>query len=282
LLAVPPRRGGVLGRLEPVLGSTGRGVAAEAYLGGDRLGGYLAESLAAIERRAPAALRPRGWWPLLDAALVRHRELPLGVRAGRPVARYRPRGAEGAATAGAAAAGPPPARRDLRALAGRSVRATGLDALLEERRPYDGRRPGPLDDGIVRAVQGAGFEYMWSKARHGEPRVLRREGDFVVLPFTAGAWDGWSPFYTVGDAAALFRAERRLLRARRPGWVASTVDSPLFALPGEVWPNGARLHALARAAADGGRSGELVNVTPNVVARYARLLHDRARTAHQA
>jgi hypothetical protein len=79
----------------------------------------------------------------------------------------------------------------------------------------------------------------------------------------------------VGAAAAGVRAEPRQLR-RGPGWLASTVDSPLFALSGEVWPNGARLHELARVVAAGGRSGELVNVTPGVLARYARLLHDRA------
>jgi hypothetical protein len=276
LLAVPPRRGGLLGRLEPVLGSTGRGVAAEAYLGGDRLAEYLTESLEAIEARAPAELRPRGWWPLLDAPLVRHRELPLGRRGVRPVARFRPRGAATGAAVGEEGV---TERRDLRALAGRTVRATGLDALLEERRPYDGWRPGALDDGVVAAVRDVGLEYMWSKTRFGEPTVLRRDGHFVVLPFTAGAWDGWSPFYTVGDVGALFRAERRLLARGAPGWVASTIDSPLFALPGEIWENGGRLHAIASAVARGGRTGELVNVTPRVVARYARLLGGPAPAA---
>lgn len=275
LLSVPPPRGGVLGRLEPLLGSTGRGVAAEAYLGGDRLGQHLGEAVASIERRAPAALRPRGWWPLLDAPLVARRELPLARRGRRPVVRFHPRGEPALAVAPADDSGPRPARRDLRALVGRAVRATRLDSFLEEARPYDGWRPGEPDDGVVAAVRDAGFEYMWSKSRFGEPRVLRRDGDFVVLPFTAGNWDGWSPFYTVGDVGALFRAERRLLRRREPGWLASTIDSPLFALPGEVWENGARLHAVARAVAQGGRSGELVNVTPRVVARYARLLADR-------
>jgi len=273
LLAVPPRRGGLLGRLEPVLASTGRGVAAEAYLGGDRLAAYLAESLEAIEARVPAALRPRGWWPLLDTRLVRHRELPLGHRGARPLVRFRSRGevAERAAMAEHNAA----ARRDLRALVGRTVRATRLDAFLEEGRPYDGWRPGEPDEEVVAAVRDVGFEYMWSKAAFGKSQILRRHGEFVVLPFTAGAWDGWSPFYTVGEVGALFRAERQLLGRGAPGWVASTIDSPLFALPGEIWENGSRLHAIARAVAEGGRSGKLVNVTPRVVARYARLLADR-------
>ena len=173
-------------------------------------------------------------------------------------------------------------RRDLRALVGGMVRATGLDAFLEARRPYDGWRPGRLDDRIPTAVQNAGFSYMWSKVGFGEPHVVKRSGDFVVLPFTAGSWDGWSPFYTVGDGPALLRAERRLLARGKPGWLVTTIDSPLFALPGEVWEHGARLHEVVSAAAQGGRSGELVNVTPHVVARYARLLADRAPTRGRA
>jgi hypothetical protein len=42
-----------------------------------------------------------------------------------------------------------------------------------------------------------------------------------------------------------------------------------------MWEHGARLYKMARTAAAGGSSGELVNVTPHVVARYARLLADR-------
>lgn len=276
LLAVPPARGGVLGRIEPVLGSTGRGVAAEAYLGAGRLAEHLREAMSAIEPIVPPALRPRGWWPLLDAPLVARRELPVGRRGARPVVRFRPRGEAPAPPPGAGSHGTPSeSRRDLRALAGRMVRATGLNAFLEARRPYDGHRPGALDGGIVAAVREAGFEYMWSKSDFGEPRVLRRDGNFVVLPFTAGNWDGWSPFYTVGDAHTLAHAERRLLRSGKPGWLATTIDSPLFALPGEVWDHGSQLHEVATLVARGGRSGELVNVTPNVVARYARLLAGR-------
>lgn len=278
LLALPRARGGMLGVLEPLLGSTGRGVAAEAYLGAERLAEYLHESLAAIDVLASAELRPRGWWPLLDARMVARRELPLGRRGSRPVVRLRPRdeppGRDGAAGRGARGG----ARRDLRSIAGRAVRATGLDVFLEERRPYDGFRPGEPDPSIIAAVRDAGFEYMWSKSGFGEPRVLRRDGDFLVLPFTAGNWDGWSPFYTVGDARALSHAERRLVRRRKPGWLTTTIDSPLFALPGELWEHGSRLYEIASIVARGGRSGALINVTPHVIARYARLLSDRVES----
>ena len=75
------------------------------------------------------------------------------------------------------------------------------------------------------------------------------------------------------------RAERRLLQARQPGWLVSNVDSPLWALPGERWEHGSRIYRMAALAARGGASGQLVNVTPNVVARYARTLERRRARA---
>jgi hypothetical protein len=274
-LQVPVDRGGVHGRLEPLLGSTGRGVAAEAYMPSAALAAHLSEAMEAISRRAPT-LRPRGWWPLLDAQLRNHREIPVGWRGRRPAVRYSPRGepeADAEAPAPQAAAAPTP--RDLRRVVGSVVRAAGVDALLDVRRPFDGRRPADLDPEIPRVVRAAGLHYMWTKTGFGSPRAVMTDGDFVALPFTAGNWDGWSPFYTVSRAADLHRAERRLLRSGRPGWLASTVDSPLFALSGEVWEHGARLHEIARGAAGGGRSGRLVNATPALVARYARVLRRR-------
>ena len=118
---------------------------------------------------------------------------------------------------------------------------------------------------------------MWSKARFGKPAVVFHEDDFVALSLTAGNWDGWSPFYTVGSRGDLRRAERRLLRSRRPGWLVATIDSPLFALSGEVLEKGADLYRISEEVAQGGRSGRLVNVTPNVIARYARLLDARGK-----
>jgi hypothetical protein len=166
--------------------------------------------------------------------------------------------------------------RDPRAAAGAVVRSLGLARLVDERRPFDGHRPGALDSEVVRAVRAAGLEYMWTKTSFGTSAPVLCDATFLALPFTAGNWDGWSPFYTLGRAADLHRAERRLLRAGRPGWLAGTIDSPLFALSGEVWEHGARLHEIARSATAGGRSGRLVNVRPGVVARYARLLHERS------
>jgi hypothetical protein len=270
LLAAPPERGGVLGLLEPLLGSTGLGVAAETLLPDGKLAESLREARAVAEWALPAQLVPRGHWPLLDAPLVPHRARRVGRRGRVPVVRFtaRERGAEGAPEG----PGERRRRRDLRSLAGTSVRRLGLARHLEERRPFEERRPGAIDERVADAVREAGFTYMWSKSGFGTAKPVLVRDDFVALPFTAGNWDGWSPFYTVGEPDDLLRAERRLRRRRAPGWLASTIDSPLFLLPGESLEHSSRLYRIAELAAQGGRSGRLVNVTPHVIARYARLL----------
>jgi hypothetical protein len=271
LLATPPGRGGVRGLLEPLLASTGRAVAAEQLLPAGTLESLLGEAHAAVASKAPASLVPRGWWPLLDTELVPNRASAVGWSSGRPVIRFTPRGGE---SAGSDAEGTPGKRRDLRGLAGSAVRKLGLASWFEQRRPFDRSAPGGLDVDVAAAVQAAGFSYMWSKAGFGLPRVLHRDGDFVALSMTAGNWDGWSPFYTLSSPADLARAERKLLRGG-PGWLVGTIDSPLWALSGEILERGSTLYSIARLAATGGQSTQLVNVTPNVIARYARLLDDR-------
>jgi len=269
LLAVPPERGGVFGLLEPLLGCTGHGVAAETLLPAGSLASALTAAQSLTAERLPAGVAPRGWWPLLDTPLVPHRTQRIEWRSRRPVARFTPRGP---AERSGECTDPP---GDLRSRMGRAVRGSKLERYFEARRPFDDRRPGSIDEAVAEAVCAAGFSYMWSKAAFGQPHVVLRRGEFVALPFTAGNWDGWSPFYTAAAPVDITSAERRLLRAGRPGWLATTIDSPLWTLPGELLEHGTGLFRIAELVAGGGRTGRLINVTPHVVARYARLLDSR-------
>ena len=273
LLSVPRDRGGVSGLLEPLLGSTGRGVAAETSLSREPFAAELREALEAAAAGLPPGLRPDGWWPLLDAPLQPVRPARVAWRSGRPKLLFAPRGAAARPGDGSSSG-----RTDLRSLAGALARRTPLEELFEPRRPFEDRRPGELDRGVAEAVREAGFSYMWTKADFGRPAVAYRSEEFVALTLTAGNWDGWSPFYTVGGVRDLGRAERRLLGERRPGWLVGTIDSPLWALSGELLERGAELYRMAELTARGGASGRLVNVTPRVISRYARLVDDLGRT----
>lgn len=273
-LAAPAGRGGVAGHVELLLGSTGRGVAAEHLLPAGVLARSLAEALGAFDP-LPDHLRPVGWWPLLDAPLTAARRSIVGLQDGRPVVWFSPRSPGGPATVTEALAPAPPRAVDARAVVGSIVRRTGADRLLAARRPFQDERPGRFEPRIAAEVQGAGLEYMWTKADFGQPRISGRDGRFVALPFTAGAWDGWSPFYTVRSRRDLARAASELRRRGGPGWLASTVDSPLFAMSGELFEHGHRLHDIASALVDADELG-VINVLPRTIARYARLIDDRA------
>ena len=287
LLAVPEERGGVLGRVELLLGSTGRGVCAEGEMQADELTRLLTDARAEVATMLPPGLMPRGWWPLVDSPLVPGRTPRLHWEEGRPVLRISPRprpsetpaaSAESAETGAAASPSAPTSPRtaapamDARRMIGNALRRYRLDRFYEAWRPYDDARPGPVRPDIAAAVRSAGFDYMWTKASFGSAAPALVDGDFVALPFTAGDWDGWSPFYTIRNTAQVRSAERRLTRGGKPGWLASNIDSILWMLPGEVLEKGRALFQVAQLIAGGGGTGKLVNVTPNTVARYARIL----------
>jgi hypothetical protein len=258
------------GRVEILLASAGDGVCAETLMPGDTLATTLLRARERAERLLGLSIR--GWWPLMDAPLASDAPRRFTRRGRRPVLLFTPRGDSGSAEI--------PARRqsrDLRTVARSAVHATRLEGLFDERRPFDSERPGLLAVSVAQQVRDSGFEYMWTKAGFGEPDVAHRDGDFVALTLTAGRWEGWSPFYTLTGPGDLRRAETKLLRRKKPGWLVGTIDAPLWALSGEILRRGPELLSMAEFVAAGGRSGRLVNVTPNVIARYARLLADRDR-----
>jgi hypothetical protein len=117
---------------------------------------------------------------------------------------------------------------------------------------------------------------MLTKSGFGRtPQVVYRDGDFVALNYTAGQWDGWTPFETINHVVDLRRAERSLMARRLPGWLLGSVDTCLWAFSGELWHAAPGLAAIAKFVAAGGSSGRLINVPPRVVARYARIIAGR-------
>ena len=147
--------------------------------------------------------------------------------------------------------------------------------MLAPYRPYEHFAPGELRPDIVEAARGAGLRYLFSKAGFGEPpRALSVDDRFIAMNYTAGRWDGWTPFETINSLHDLRSAEKRLLARREPGWLVGTLDSCLWTFTGPIWQRGAALHAMAIYLAGGGDSGRLINVTPRVVARYARRIKE--------
>ena len=285
LLTVPREQGGVFPDVEVLLGSCGTGAAIESLMSAEQLSRHLKRAREELGRlEIPAGLRPEGWWATMDAPLV---SLPRWRRP-RPVRwtgsppyyvqlRFHQRDGQGSGSDVEQARTGRRSRIEER-LRWR-LRDSRLKELFSSYRPYENFAPGPLLPGLADAVRRAGFSYMLSKSGFGQPpQVLYRDGDFVALNYTAGHWDGWTPFETINHVTDLRSAERSLTARRQPGWLLGSVDTCLWAFSGELWHAAPGLAAIAEFAARGGASGRLVNVPPRVLARYARLLDGEART----
>ncbi len=283
-LRVPLEHGGVAPYLEMLLASCGIGASIESLMPPRRLSAYLTTAQRTMDAMGmPDTLRPTGWWATMDADMI---PLPrpratMTPRWGRTAPFVRLRyvssatrsiGHDGAATSAAPAVQPTdaPSRKQR---VGAWARSHGLDAALDPYRPYELFAPGRLRPDIIEAARAAGMRYVFSKSGFGAPpQALAVYDDFIAMNYTTGRWDGWTPFETINDIHDLRVAERRLLATRKPGWLVGTFDSCLWAFTGPIWQRGAALYQMASFLANGGDSGRLINVTPRVVARYARMV----------
>ena len=265
LLAAPAEQGGLRDRLEVLIASAGAGGMLESEAPPQRFEAVLRRSVASLH--GSGATTVRGWWAVMDAPLVPRRIRRVSIQPWPPSAkvRYRPRPVELAAEG-------PSDRGTRRALRSR-VRDSPLGRLFEPIRPFDGTRPGPPQRSVLQAVRSAGFEYALTKSEFGAPPTVATGVDgLTVINYTAGRWDGWTPFETINRLSDLERAERTLRRAGSAGWLLGGLDACLWAFSGHVLDRGRELRAICRWVAGGGSSGRLHNVTPHTMVRYARIL----------
>ncbi len=282
LLTIPWEQGGVYPLVEPLLGSCGIGVGIESCMSSDRLKDNMMEGLTRIKKKVTKNNLPQGWWATMDTDLRERtgkaRPKPARLQPFAPYLQFRFHLHDGL-----------PHREDnpkgkniLRRIKQKSldrlkrfVKESGLEKYFEPYRPYEFYDAGPIRKNIIEAVKAVGLQYMFTKAGfHSSPEIQYKDDDFIALNYTAGQWDGWTPFETVNDISDLEKAEKILRRQKKPGWIVSTIDSCLWTFSGEFWKRGSRLYDIARFCADGGRSGELINAKPITIARYARILSE--------
>lgn len=269
LTQVSQRAGGFAETVELLLASAGAGAMIESAAPPERFASTLQRSVDRLSDRLGGRDRvPRGWWPTMDAELVPHPvpRMRLERRAPYLRVRYQPR---------PLAPAPPPRPKTANTIRGALARSN-LRALFEPQRPFSGFQPGPPRRSVLTAVRDAGFEYAFTLSSFaGPPRAVCDVPGIVGLTYTAGRWDGWTPFVTVNDLSDLRAAEKRLLATGRPGWLAGTIDASLWAFTGPVWDRGRSLSRMCRWLAEGGSSGKIVNTMPSTVARYARVLAEK-------
>lgn len=281
LLTIPLEQGGVYPLVEPVLGSCGIGVGIESYMTNDRLQANLDDALSRILQKVKKeSWLPRGWWPTMDTDLEkvnwRKGPKPLHIFPYYPYFQFRfhakeKKFKENLNLADADISNSIKQNHIERIK--RCLRKLGLTKYFAPYRPYEFYGPGRIKKDIIETVKSVGLKYMFTKSAFNlYPEVKYLDEDFIALNYTAGQWDGWTPFETINHVSDLRKSEKTLLKRNKPGWIMSTIDSCLWTFGGEFWKRATKLYEIARFCAKGGHSGRLINVKPFTVSKYARIV----------
>jgi len=118
---------------------------------------------------------------------------------------------------------------------------------------------------IWEAIAAAGLDYIVSSASPGLNRILWEKNNCLALNQSCRVVQPASPFVRLGGAD-----DCKSATARSPGWIIVVQDAPVVAFNPYIWTDGANFMRLVHWLKDGGK----INVTPNVIARYARILNE--------
>lgn len=281
LLTIPLDQGGVYPLVEPVLGSCGIGVGIEFYMERERLRDDLEEGLSRIFQKVKnERYIPKGWWATMDANMEKlrwwKRPKPFCFLRYPPYfqIRFHPKEKNFKRdTSSHVREFPDSIKQDCIDNIKKGLRRLGLEKYFIPYRPYEFYQSGPVESDIINTVKSVGLKYMFTKSGFNSyPDAKYIDKDFIALNYTAGQWDGWTPFETINDVSDLRRSEKMLLKRNKPGWIVSTVDSCLWTFSGEFWKRANKLYEIAQFCAKGGKSGKLINTKPITISRYARII----------
>lgn len=119
---------------------------------------------------------------------------------------------------------------------------------------------------LFSAIAKAGLDYIVSSALPGRNRVLWRDrAGCLALNQSPRVVHGASPFVRATTPEDIHTT----MGATGAGWMTATLDAPVIAFSPYIWRHGGRFLRLIEEELRGpGR----INVTPGVIARYARIL----------
>jgi len=130
-------------------------------------------------------------------------------------------------------------------------------------------------DPPFRTIEELGFEYSISYSSPGKPKVLYKSNGFIGINQTCNHWYPYSPFLVMSNLREIKDTELRLALMRKPGWIIAALDSPLWMFSYYHWEKANTLFNIANYIVRGGITGKLINVTPHVISRYARILDEK-------
>jgi len=151
----------------------------------------------------------------------------------------------------------------IRAIAGPAAAPRGYQAFMDSHL-WDLSFTRPE---IYEAIASSGIEYIVSAVTPGRNRVVWKRNGCLVINQSCQVVHTASPFVRVSN-----RDDLQTSAHARPGWLVGTLDAPVVSFLPYIWRQGSRLMEMVDSLQN---NPLLVNVTPHVIARYARLLVDR-------
>lgn len=163
--------------------------------------------------------------------------------------------------------------------------AAGIEFLPKGHYPFlDTIKDYPYSKSVLKRVSNAdppfkiieelGFEYSISCLSPGKPKVLFKSNNFISINHTSKQWHPYSPFLVTSNLHQIKKIELSLALRRKPGWIIASLDSPLWMFSYYHWQKSNKLFKMASYLFRGGITGKLINTTPHVISRYARILDE--------
>ena len=133
------------------------------------------------------------------------------------------------------------------------------------------------DSALWMEIDKQGFEYAltYAKGSNGNA-VLYKSKNLVVLNIS-GRYEGGSPFVRLQTPELIIEEAKRLLDAKKPGWMIIVLDSPLhgyspYLSEGHKWGNFVNLGQIFTTVQNLLKDENFKVAIPHTVARYARVL----------
>jgi len=150
-----------------------------------------------------------------------------------------------------------------------------LDTLKDY--PYSNRvfKHTSSADPAFNVLEDLGFEYSITYLSPGKPKVIYKSEKFIAINHTSKQWHPYSPFLVMSDLNEIKKIEHDLVSKGKPGWIIVSLDSPLWMFSYYQWQRSNTLFETISYILHGGKTGKLINTTPHVISRYARILKEK-------
>jgi len=118
---------------------------------------------------------------------------------------------------------------------------------------------------VYQAIAETGLQYIISSAKPGRNRIIHEDSACITLNQSCRTIMSSSPFIRISTVEDLPHNDNQM----KPAWVIATLDAPVVAFNPYIWRKGSAFMDIVNWLQNG---KDIVNVTPHVISRYARIL----------